>query len=660
MALADDTPAQALPGLPGTISNTLFGLGAGLWNLYGQISQARPAAAAPVSAPRSAYAPPRHRQDAGNVAHEAADEIHVSFHNTPDNVRVSGNVSGATLHIATGRGAPAQVKGALLAARSPSVAAPNAASRPAAAHQQQAPAPHAKAAGIPRPSAKQMANDFEKFRSDATGAILSSLKNDEPKSDGDAIDDFNSSPTGQYMLSQPPGSKAWSDFHKYEGDVAINPLPSPWDGAPQDEESLYGDLGYRRAPAKPPMKDLGHEKGHPIVVPPPSDPDNLKKPHRKPVVPKSPYDGARVGNLPATSTPNALDSAAGADAVFLSGANRGAPAPTVVPAALVPAKGGIKAISGEEKTISRPVTNFDIWAGKLHDLWYGYVARPEQFSPTRDKEMLDDISQRALQIVHDSHATGAPPTAVAASIMEELRQRPTLGKEIEEAYGDGLIHTQPRTIPRFGPPPPPLVSDAQRAERYYQEILPRAAAGQPIQAEKGESGIKKIFEQAGNPMKMDIGPGNINFGMACYNLNLYLAAHPHDDPLGLKKYKGNYPALWDDMTGPNAMTTAVKITAVHIGQVQDYYRKKDAAWYDSLSDAQKDIALEAGYRASRSALDVYFDRKNKDGLKPGDLVATKPHLNRGDWYDLFHDPRSPYFPAVKILKAPLAEGGDKG
>ena len=363
MAIADDTPAQALPGLPGAISNTLFGLGAGLWNLYGQISQARPAAPAPVSAPRSAYAPPRHRQDAGSVAHEAADEIHVSFHNTPDNVRVSGNVSGATLHIATGRGAPAQVKGVLLAASSPSVAAPNAASGPAAAHQQQAPAPHAKAAGIPKPSAKQMANDFEKFRSDATGAILSPLKNDEPKSGGDAIDDFNSSATGQYMLSQPPGSKAWSDFHKYEGDVAINPLPSPWDGAPQDEEALYGDLGYRRAPAKPPMKDLGHEKGYskkvttdpkglkaldrkpnapdgtpaapakpdpnklkaldrkpddkpPVLVipggghPPPPQPDNLKKPHRKPVVPKSPYDGALVSQLDggeACSTVSASD-----------------------------------------------------------------------------------------------------------------------------------------------------------------------------------------------------------------------------------------------------------------------------------------------------------------------------------------------------------------
>jgi len=641
MALADDTPARALPGLPGTISNTLLGLGAGLWNLYAQISQGRPAAPAPVSAPRSANAPPRHRQDAGNVAHEAADEIHVSFHNTPDNVRVSGNVSGATLHIAAGRGAPAQVKSVLLAASSPSVAAPNAASRPAAAHQQQAPAPQAKAPGIPKPSEKQMKQDFEKFRGDATGAMLSPLKRDEPTSSGDAVDDFNSSATGQYMLSQPPDSKAWSDFHKYEGDVALDPRPSRWDGADEAEEALYGDLGYRRAPAKPPMKDLGHEKGYSKKVT--TDPKGLKALDRKPNAP----DGTPAA--PAKPDPDKLKAL-----------DRGAPAPTVVPAAPVPAKGGIKAISGELKTISRPVTNFDIWAGKLHDLWYGYLARPEQFSPTRDKEMLDDISQRALQIVHDSHATGAPPTAVAASIMEELRQRPTFGKEIEEAYGDGLIHTQPRTIPRFGPPPPPLVSDAERAERYYQEILPRAAAGQPIQAEKGESGIKKIFEQASNPMKMDIGPGNINFGMACYNLNLYLAAHPHDDPLGLKKYKGNYPALWDDMTGPNAMTTAVKITAVHIGQVQDYYRKKDAAWYDSLSDAQKDIALEAGYRASRSALDVYFDPKNKEGLKPADLVAAKPHLNRGEWYDLFHDPRSPYFPAVKILKAPLAEGGDKG
>ncbi|GEM_PF-4431244 len=95
----DATLPRALPSLPGNILRTLLDPGVVLWNLYDQISQARPADVAPLHASPSLRASPVQEHGADDIPGQAEDEISVQFHNMPPGARVSTRASGATLHV---------------------------------------------------------------------------------------------------------------------------------------------------------------------------------------------------------------------------------------------------------------------------------------------------------------------------------------------------------------------------------------------------------------------------------------------------------------------------------------------------------------------------------------------------------------------------------
>jgi hypothetical protein len=217
-----------------------------------------------------------------------------------------------------------------------------------------------------------------------------------------------------------------------------------------------------------------------------------------------------------------------------------------------------------------------------------------------------------------SAVTGVPPTAIAASIGEEYRMR-TFAK-------DGLFY------PVWGGDI--LVNGRggdQMLERNYATHAQALQAGQAIPGNYLD------------PTTFDIGPGHIKVATAMDMVKKYVNQYTQSDPLGLKQYVGHYDALYRDLLDPNS-DVSVKIAGLKLKEVQDYYLKYAANWYQGLDGVSRDQALDSGYRSSPFAMNGEArDSENRPVQFPPHVPISRfEPLVRSHNYDYFRDPRSPY------------------
>lgn len=92
-----------------------------------------------------------------------------------------------------------------------------------------------------------------------------------------------------------------------------------------------------------------------------------------------------------------------------------------------------------------------------------------------------------------------------------------------------------------------------------------------------------------NPMKNDIGSGNINIRTAMLEVDNYAKMFPNSDPLDLKQYLGNPSTLISDLTNENKMTTAA-ISGLHLLRAEKVAATSDS-WIHKSKEEKGAIVI---------------------------------------------------------------------
>ena len=141
-----------------------------------------------------------------------------------------------------------------------------------------------------------------------------------------------------------------------------------------------------------------------------------------------------------------------------------------------------------------------------------------------------------------------------------------------------------------------------------------------------------------DPLRLDIGFGNFNFGTAVHLVKEYLANPAYrDDPFNLRRYEGRLETLYADMRNESE-PTLIALVGLKLADAQDFYLNgmpgegrtivRDLrSRYLSSTGAERDAWLVMAYRTS------YTNIAAADPVTP---------MFRSGSYNYFYDPRSPY------------------
>lgn len=280
--------------------------------------------------------------------------------------------------------------------------------------------------------------------------------------------------------------------------------------------------------------------------------------------------------------------------------------------------------------------------------------------------MNDDIIAFATRhrgaILDVAKKLGVPATALAAVIGEEYRTWGLFKDGLGETWTKTMVRTSGRPWGHVYPEeasPVEAMHPSAYLERLYEDVRPKIEKGIVIQR-----GLNRLYD----PMTVDVGPGNINIGTAMWLVKKYLAEHPKDDPLDLRRYEGRYDRLVMDISNPSSDAT-VKVAGLKLREVQDELAEYDrqpgrkvsaTAYFHAQPAAHRDAILDFGYRRSKRSI---FKRFQQAGDKPitGWTNRTREEFERGARdlslpYDYFFDPASPYHAVNAVLagKSPPA------
>lgn len=161
-----------------------------------------------------------------------------------------------------------------------------------------------------------------------------------------------------------------------------------------------------------------------------------------------------------------------------------------------------------------------------------------------------------------------------------------------------------------------------------------------------------------NPLQIDIGPGNFNYGVAIHQTMQYLDRYPREfsdgDPLGLDRYIGNYDQLYYDMINPRSDAT-IKMVGLRISAAQDFYLRNSTSdafgaqlreYYLGQDDVGRDRLLTLGYQYRESTI---YNRLH-DQYKVGQpLNLNLVNTARSGYDNYFVTPGSPYWTQREIL-----------
>jgi hypothetical protein len=226
------------------------------------------------------------------------------------------------------------------------------------------------------------------------------------------------------------------------------------------------------------------------------------------------------------------------------------------------------------------------------------------------------------------------------SIGEEYRT----AKLFHDTVGDrvGQVTTNMTVGPFF-----PSANDALEAN--YADDRAKIRSGLAWQG----GAMSKISD----PLKVDVGPGNINLGTALDLLKTYNANPTNQgkgDLFNLNRFNGRLDYFYEDLLNPKSKTS-VYVAALKIADVRNFYLHAEqyqgpswtvsartakalrAAYLNSSGTARAEL-LNAGYKTAYSTLAKNAE-KGKFGPPP-----------RDGWIDYFKDPLSPFKKQKAILR----------
>ncbi len=287
-----------------------------------------------------------------------------------------------------------------------------------------------------------------------------------------------------------------------------------------------------------------------------------------------------------------------------------------------------------------------------HDI--GGRASPYVGTVTRFSNPLDGVAARALYSLGVADQNAAPNSASADDIIGYTNNHKDainstaaiLGipaSAIAGSFGEEYRTFQPLKDPVVDLGGMLVVNNATgHTGESGDDILNELYAKD---AQKIHGGVVQgsVASRITDPLRLDIGVGNFNFGTAMYLLKDYLAKNP-SYPLKLGQYSGHPAQLYNDMLD-NKSDTFVKLVGLKIRQAQDFFMNNEdlkirdyaREYYTHLSPAQRDEMLDAFYRTSKATL--VHDAKTRN-LHP---------YPRREYYQYFTDPRSPYQATSAIL-----------
>ncbi len=253
------------------------------------------------------------------------------------------------------------------------------------------------------------------------------------------------------------------------------------------------------------------------------------------------------------------------------------------------------------------------------------------------KEIIDYVRKNRSSIISTASVLDVLRTAIAAAIGEEYR---TFGYAKDWApdrwrWAYLKVRSDPNAY----------------LERMYK-LDEEAIKGSTVQnSDKSWGKAGKIRD----PLKLDIGSGNFNFGTAMYLVKEYMKEHPGkaDDPLNLKFYSAKSQNLYRDMMNDKT-DIIVKLTGLRLREVKSVYEniksdddsfdKKFKDSYEKSTATQRDMLLDFGYRNSLKRVKKrIMERKEYD-----DTHYDIPL--RDNYQNFFLHPLSLYHQFEEIIK----------
>jgi hypothetical protein len=256
--------------------------------------------------------------------------------------------------------------------------------------------------------------------------------------------------------------------------------------------------------------------------------------------------------------------------------------------------------------------------------------------PMRE-EIIRYIRNNRSSIISTASLLDVPRTAIAAAIAEEYR---TFGYAKDwgpDRWGWTYLN--------FSEDPNAYL------ERMYSLDEEAIKGGTVQNSDKSWGKAGKIRD----PLKLDIGSGNFNFGTAMYLVKEYIKEHPGkaDDPLNLKSYSGNFQNLYRDMMNDKT-DIIVKLTGLRLREVKKIYidlgskyksfnqKVKDS--YEKGTATQRDMLLDFGYRNSLKRVKERIMKRKQYDDTHYDMPLRDNSIN------FFLYPLSPYQQFNEILK----------
>lgn len=239
----------------------------------------------------------------------------------------------------------------------------------------------------------------------------------------------------------------------------------------------------------------------------------------------------------------------------------------------------------------------------------------------KNPEIVAYLDLHMPAILKFSHTYGVSASSVAGVIGEEMRNVRMGETWLEE----NALNTTREAANQAGG------SFTKTVEDQYEMYKGSIEAGMPIKMLiSGDKG-RHVAKAAGVIVAQDIGAGNINFGEGIRLLKIYNASNPDADPLEIKKYNGDYEALFNDLRSQKS-DASIKFAVMKVKDVVDSFNANPRIQpiFAKLDTRGRDAAIDAGYRTSAQAL-------TRRAISEG--IIYKP---REGTYDYFYNPESPY------------------
>lgn len=249
---------------------------------------------------------------------------------------------------------------------------------------------------------------------------------------------------------------------------------------------------------------------------------------------------------------------------------------------------------------------------------YSMAEPTSKFQP----ETLDYIARNARKVDEVARKLGISPEAIIGAVANEYdtRYNPELSFDRRGGTGQALGDFFSRYSIWDG------FNDHQDIKDNYEFINRRD------QDKKFTDIFMDFPGRFANPAMVDVGPGNIRIATAIDLLNQYAARYPdeNNDPLGIKKYMGNYDKLRDDLLDFKNPDTTLAFAGLMTKSADAFFLAQDKAAWGRLSPDERDALRIMYYKIGPDKLSDNIGKKQTEAKKVNRDYNFNPYGDGGE------------------------------